>query len=169
MIDRNFIFAMAVAMALIISYNVYYEWRFGGYLQRQEKLAQAEKVELEEVEKASPNAQNRPEELRSDKSDELGAGAYPVSPVGDVTAPISPDAQEPVTVSGDTGEAGTAKVKTVRISTGVMNIVLSNRGAAPVKFEMTRYRDSKLNNIDIWFDSADIVRKQAELEMQARV
>ncbi len=161
MIDRNFIIAMVTAMVLVISYNAYYEWRFGAYMQASEDKTLDLSKEAEPVKAGQPD-QDKPEK----------------APVADV-APVAPSTPAP----SDTGETGgefpgatetadaTASVSResrIRISTGVTDIVLTNKGAVLRRYALSNYRDASHKNIDLVYNSALVARKQAELEKEAQ-
>lgn len=145
MIDRNFIISLLLAISLVIVYNLYYQSRYGDYLEEQ-RLAQIQK----DLEEKKEGETGKPAESAAQQEAAPQEAAAVVAPE---RAPIAQAPGEDIR-----GEAE----KTVTISNGVYDLAISNRGAAPVKIDMAGYTDAKNHSIDLWFDSAAFEAEQAE-------
>ncbi len=150
--DKNFILALIFSVMLIVVYNLYYSARFGGYLEEQQlELAKSE-AEKGEV------APSPPDETREST---VSTGEAPVA-VSTVTggepgedfseSPLSESPiaelvpEEPVRPQADTSE------KRLVINNGLVKITLTNKGATPTGYILTKYFDNDHNNIDLYFD-----------------
>ncbi|VAX17838.1 Inner membrane protein translocase and chaperone YidC, long form, partial [hydrothermal vent metagenome] len=102
------------------------------------------------------------------------------APVADIS-PVAP-ATPATPASTDTGETGgefpgtaetaatasASRENRIRISTGVVDIVLTNKGAVLRHYMLSKYKDASHKSIDLVFNSALVGRKQAELEKEAK-
>lgn len=143
MIDRNFILAFASAMLLVLLYNVYYQWRFGEYLEQQ--AVQAEKTQEE-------------------KPGESGA-MTPAAGQAAATEPAPPAETTPATPpSGDEAErpALEGAERLIRVDTGLTLVTLSTRGAAPVSYKLKEYDDVTGGKVDIIFNMAERLERLGE-------
>jgi YidC/Oxa1 family membrane protein insertase len=144
------------SLALLLTYNFYYEWRYGEFIKKQ----QAQVAPGAEGNKAGKSAlkDNEP-------TPQSGSGA--ASPKGVNPAPVQAEkggqpvsakpADSPVPIEGVEAVAPTqngsqTSDNTIHIKTGVTEVVLSSRGAVPVKYKLNKYRSQNGRNIDLRFD-----------------
>ncbi len=161
MLDRNFILALAVSVTLVVSYNLYYQWRFGDYLNEQPAKQAAQQAEKEQ--KAEHQAAPAGPPTDGNKATVDGSSsAVPSAPAveGTADAPVQPvesgssvDNTRPVSAKG---------VEEIKISTGVAQIILSNLGAVPVAYDLTEYHDENAENISLIFDQKKYKEKLLE-------
>lgn len=155
MIDRNFIIGLTASLALLLTYNFYYEWRFGDFIKKQQEQAPVvddrrtaessvrDKVEPSQSTSTAPAlepAKSMP--VQAEKVE----GTDPAKPVG---SPLPVEKAEAVSLSQNGSHAVD---NTLVIKTGVAEIVLTNRGAVPLNYRLDKYRSQNKRNIDLRFD-----------------
>lgn len=156
MIDRNFLLGLIASLVLLLSYNFYYEWRFGDYIKKQQeqaalvgdkskknKLPSKEKEAVAQKDPAVSSEPQSPAPMVADKAVEPVSGAKPLAPV----APVGVTEAVPLAQN-----ASQTTENTIHIKTGVTEVVLSNRGAIPVKYLLEQYRSQSGHNVDLRFD-----------------
>ncbi len=89
MIDKNFVVGLLLAITVVITYNMYYEYKFGDYYRAQEKIA-AEKKIIEEtgekkdlVEERASNQPIAPNDRESSNQGTSRVGINAEGPAGD--------------------------------------------------------------------------------------
>jgi YidC/Oxa1 family membrane protein insertase len=156
MIDRNFLLGLIASLALLLSYNFYYEWRYGDFVKKQQEQAALT---------GEKNKKNKPP-IKDNEA--AGQTAAAVSPTAQIPTPVQAEKTEQATFEAkphassipvESAEAvavppniSQATENTVRIKTGVTEVVLSNRGAVPVSYLLEKYRSESGHNVNLRFD-----------------
>lgn len=166
MIDRNFLLGLIASLALLLTYNFYYEWRYGEFIKKQ----QAQVAPAVEGDKAG-----KPDVGDNEPTPQSGSGA--ASPKDVNPAPVQAEkgaqpvsakpADSPVPVEGVEAVAPTQNGSqrsdnTIHIKTGVTEVVLSSRGAVPLKYKLNKYTSQSGRNIDLRFDFDESQAKLAK-------
>ncbi len=149
MIERNTIYAVAILMTLFIGYQFYYDWRFGDFIRERQAAEEAAAPEAEtaptETSVATAVEEATPEPVAADAPD------LPVAtPANEATAGATP--------LSDTRE------KTITLDTGVAEVVLTNRGGAPIHYTLKRYHGPDGVPVDLIFNYDEFIKKQAASE-----
>jgi YidC/Oxa1 family membrane protein insertase len=154
MIDRNFLLGLIASLALLLSYNFYYEWRFGDFVKKQQEQAALT---------GDKNKKNIPPVNTKGAVPQTGS---PISPTAQTPAsatagkvdqpPVNP--QSPTVPAESPGatpatpNVSQATENTIRIRTGVTDVVLTNRGAVPVRYILGKYHSQNGSNVDLRFN-----------------
>lgn len=153
MLDRNFIISLALAFALILGYNAYYQTRFGHYLEKAakeqsltiaKKKAESKKPKPEEAARpaAAPSAKI-PAVAAADSSPvdagaaSGGGGQVGVVPAPETAAPSIPPAED-----------------WVEVNTGSATARISAKGAVLVSYKLSGYHDEKGMPVNLIMDGA---------------
>ena len=156
MIDRNFLLGLIASLALLLSYNFYYEWRFGDFVKKQQEQAALT---------GEKNKKNKPPIKENEAVPQTSPAVSPIAQApapatakpGDLPAPdakpqASPSQAESAAAVAVTQNASQPTENTVRIKTGVTEVVLSNRGAVPVRYILDKYSSENRRNVNLRFD-----------------
>ncbi|MBI4666633.1 MAG: membrane protein insertase YidC [Nitrospinae bacterium] len=159
MMDRKFFLALFASMALLIGYNVYYEWRYGAYLQQQEQIT-AEKEEAKPGDKQEAKNLNKPAagQPQAEAPSNVPGQVAPVagSQVDEAAPGPMADSMFDKAVTAETAE------KLIVIKTGVTEVTLTNRGAIPKNYLLEKYRDKTGNKMDLRFNFEQYQQKLSE-------
>jgi YidC/Oxa1 family membrane protein insertase len=142
MIERNTITAVLLMMTLFIGYQVYYDYRFADYV-----AEQGEREETRPATVADDDAQTAATPTTVD-DDAVATDETPVAVALPTEAILTPLA--------DTRE------KLLTVDTGVAEIVLTNKGAAPAHYRLKNYRDPEGGVVDLIFNYERFVTARAE-------
>lgn len=151
MIDRNFLFGLTASLALLLSYNFYYEWRFGDFIKKQEERAA---LVGEKNRKTTPPIKDKETAPQASSTAPSATAPTPVAiaPVSEVATQVAPAPVETLEAAPVTQDTAQATENTLRIKTGVTEVVLSNRGAIPVRYLLEKYKSQNRRNIDLRFN-----------------
>lgn len=127
--DRNFWFALLIAMSLVIGYNMWYEAKFGEYLHQQEQKALLKKQDAEP---------GKPEQAAKDQTKSTSPAPEQAA-VAPVTSTFAPSPVESPTIVVDTG---------------VARAVISLNGATLSAYALNHFTDDKGKPIDLVYDAA---------------
>ncbi len=174
MLDRNFILSLIAAISLVIGYNIYYEVRFGEYLKQQQIQATLEAQKGEKEVKDQPVAANQSVGEKSDTADlartEPGLVESAVSEKADQAAAsraTTPIAAAPVSEGAGREVSESAQGRVIKISTGVTDVYISTKGAAPVRYDLVKYHDAKGSYINLVFNEEkfrdELAKKKEDL------
>ncbi len=164
MMDRNFLLGLIASLALLLTYNFYYEWRYGDFIKKQQE--QTAKTGEKSEKSAPPVKSNEPSPQTSPAVSPITATPAPVQ-AEKVDQPVSEKPDSPLPEGGVSAVAvaqngSQTSTSTVRIKTGVTEVVLSNRGAVPVQYLLEKYRSQDGRNIDLRFDFEALQAKLAK-------
>mgnify|MGYP001956264761 FL=1 len=137
---------------------MYYEYKFGDYYRAQEKIAAEKKIIEETGEKkelVEERASNQPIAPNDRESSNQG------------TSRVGINAEGPAGDSINKPNLNTNQ-KTIRINNGLVEIVLSNKGAILQEYKLTKYADNKNQHIDLIYKPTDFVTEQDRLERIAQ-
>lgn len=155
MMDRNFLLGLIASLALLLTYNFYYEWRYGDFIKKQQE--QTVKTGEKGEKTAPPVKSNEPLPQTTPTVAPTAVTPAPVQ-AEKVDQPVSQEKPDSPLPGGDVSAVAVAQngsqtsANTVRIKTGVTEVVLSNRGAVPVQYLLEKYRSQDGRNIDLRFD-----------------
>lgn len=138
-------------MTLLIAYNLYYDWRFGAYIEQQRQQAGKKPEQPLDDKAATPGLKPKPE-VATTPADGVSPG-----PIPGQEGPSS----FPVPGSGEKEKAQTQEVRQVEgkrlisIKNGVTEVVLSNLGAVLSGYRLDEYKDTDGSHIDLHFNFYD--------------